>query len=166
MRTADGKRFRDLLRAMSRALSANGAELDGPVLDVYWIALSDWTLAEFEQACGHLMKTAKFMPRPAEFTELRKAARLSAGEAWALVLEAVRGYAELPADPAVQAAVRALGGVKAIGMLDSDQMPFVERRFAEHYESISDREEVREALPALTGGPRLESLYNTPRRLA
>jgi hypothetical protein len=165
MRPADGQKFRELLRAMSRVLPCqSGAELDNPMLDVYWLALRDWPLVDFEGACGHLLKTSKFMPRPCDFTELLKADDLTAGEAWALVLEAARGGYECPEDPVIQAAVRAIGGIRAIGMSTRENTPHLERRFCEHFEAISEREEVREALPSIAGPSRAR--VGGPRSLA
>jgi hypothetical protein len=156
MQTPDANRFRDLLRAMGRVF---GNEPDGVVLDAYWLALKDWDLEAFEQACGHLLKTSKFMPRPADFTELRKAGRKTAGEAWAEVLHYVRnGYSYVgerlngsaePEDAAMLAAVRAIGGYNAIAMSRTDQTPHLERRFCEHYDAISQAEDVRESVPLL-----------------
>lgn len=183
MQANDGNRFRDLLRGMGRMYSQ---DVDALTLDAYWLALGDWSLEDFEGACRQLMKTAKFMPRPADFTELRKAARPTAGEAWTEVLAYVRGGGigtGLPdhdfdgraiTDPLVIAAVRAIGGFEAIGRSTTDQTPFLERRFAEHYEAIGDREGIRQALPQIAGEPRArvsgprsllaisDSLYNRP----
>lgn len=152
MQTDDANRFRDLLRGMGRVF---GSEPDAVVLDAYWLALRDWSLKDFEGACGHLLKTAKFMPRPHDFTELRKADRLTAGEAWSEVLAIVRAGGNSHDDPVVTQAVRAIGGFNAIGMSHTDQTHFLEKRFNEHYESINDAEDVRAALPNIAGPSRL-----------
>lgn len=158
MQPADGRKFRELLRAMNRVLATQtGAELDQPMLDVYWLALRDWPLGEFEQACAHLVKTSQFMPKPADFTALRKAANLSAGEAWELVREAARQGDNTTGDERADAAARVLGGFRAIGMTNSDQMHFLERRFCEHYDEICSREDTREALPKIAGEPRFDT---------
>jgi uncharacterized protein YllA (UPF0747 family) len=171
MRTADGKRFRELLRAMNRVLACeSGAELDNPMLDVYWLALSDWSLEEFDQACTHLLKTATFMPKPAAFTALRKAAGNTAGEAWARALEHARnlpasgGYLQetRSGDALLDAAARTVGGFKAIANASERDLQFIAQRFDEHYAALLEREDVGEAMPLLD----VESLYNNPRRLA
>jgi hypothetical protein len=132
-----------------------GAKLAPESYAAWWNAMHErWSLEEFRAACARLRDTCEFMPNPYHFEQLRKAGRMTAGEAWAQVREAARGYAELPDDASILAAVRALGGIRAIGMTNTDQMQFLERRFAEHYESINDAEDVREALPNLTT-PRL-----------
>lgn len=86
MQQADFTRFRAVMTGMGELYQR---ELSGPLLDAYWLALRDWPLAEFEAAAAHLMATATFMPRPAEFNALRKAGRQTAGEAWLAVLENV-----------------------------------------------------------------------------
>lgn len=154
MQTDDANRFRDLLRGMGRVF---GNEPDAVILDAYWLALQSWELDEFEQACGHLLATSKFMPRPADFTELRKAARMTAGEAFARarVLAAgcwERDLASLTSgDARLDAAVRAVGGYRAIAVSTHENIGFLERRFFEHFESISEAEDIREALPQLAG---------------
>lgn len=139
-------------------------ELSPVLLDAYWISLRDWPLEAFEAAAGQLMKTAEFMPRPADFTALRKAGRATAGEAWAKVLEFARkGYirwdgggrptrdnsVESPDEQLIDRAVRAIGGYEAIAMSPTDKTHFLEKRFCEHYSDIQDAEEIREAVPQI-----------------
>lgn len=144
-----------------------GAKLTAEALTLYWNALAAWSIEDFSAAAAQLARTSEFMPNPYHFEMLRKAGRLTAGEAWAQVLDYVRnsGYnqwecglptlnAEYPqiTDQLVNAAVRAIGGYRAVAMSNTEQTQFLERRFAEHFESIRDAEDVREALPLLTGG--------------
>lgn len=131
------------------ALKPNGT-LTAEAYGAWWNAMQDWELDDFRAACAQLARTSEFMPNPYHFEQLRKAGRKTAGEAWALVREAARRDGDCPDDPHIRAAVRALGGIRTIGMTNTDQMPFLERRFAEHYDQIQDREEVRAALPNLT----------------
>ncbi len=127
-----------------------GAKLTPEALDVWWSSFRDWTIEEFRSAAALLAKSHEFFPNPYHFEQLRKAGRLTAGEAWAQVLEYVRGTAlRQPDDPRVLAAVRAIGGYHAIGMSKTDNTHFLERRFAEHYDAISDAHETREAVPLL-----------------
>lgn len=151
MRQADFQRFRAVMTGIAKVYER---EIDGALLDAYWLALRDWSLADFEAAAAHLMRTSKFMPRPADFHELREAGRQTAAEAWLQALRhaASSAYRNGPlGDPLIDRAVRAIGGYGAIAMCDEDKLHFIERRFAEHYESIQDAEEVRAALPQLTG---------------
>lgn len=147
MQQADFTRFRAVMTGMGELYQR---ELSGPLLDAYWLALRDWPLAEFEAAAAHLMATATFMPRPAEFNALRKAGRQTAGEAWLAVLENVRRSAYRYGDTvggAADRAVAALGGYHVVGHCDLDKLGFPERRFAEHYDALQDADDTRTALP-------------------
>lgn len=160
MQSADFPRFKTLMTGMGRMFNASP---DSTVLDVYWISLRDWTLADFEGAVGHLLQTAKFMPRPADFHDLRKAGNPTAGEAWTRARQAIRNanWSDIEAtgfscgDPLTNQAVHAIGGYRVIGMCESDKLHFLERRFAEHYEAMGDAQAVREAVPQIaTNRPR------------
>lgn len=175
MQQADFQRFKAVMNGMAKLYER---ELDAAVLDAYWLALRTWSLEDFETAAGQLMRTSKFMPRPADFEELRKAGRPTAGEAWARVLEFARkGYDRwdcgppsrnnLPMldDPLIQRAVAAIGGFDAIAMSRTDQTQFLEKRFCEHYESIQDADEIREAVPQIAFDDRPRLPPSGPRRL-
>lgn len=154
MLPSDSKRFVDLMRGMGRIFSN---ELDNLVLDVYWITLRSWTLAEFEAAVGHLMATAKFMPRPGDFAQLRKAGQLTADEAWRLALSRCKEW-RTPREPqdSVDHAVAAIGGYRGIALADIETaLPHVQRRFLEAYEKIAAASEVRSALPTIAPTPEL-----------
>src|SRR5688572_1392913 len=135
------------------ALKPN-AKLTPESYAAWWNAMQSWDLRDFRQACARLRDSMEFMPNPYHFEQLRKAGRLTAGEAWAAVREIARSGGAPHPDARVNAAVRALGGYRAIGMTNTDQMSWLERRFAEHYESISDAEDTREAVPLLAGPSR------------
>jgi hypothetical protein len=158
MQQTDFQSFKALMNGMAKLYER---ELDGPVLDAYWLALRNWELADFQAASGQLMRTSKFMPRPADFEELRRAARPTAGEAWALARASWRAGEGTSGDDLIDRVVQMLGGFGAIGHMQSDQMPFLERRFAEHYAALQEAEEIRAAVPQIAspttlriGGPR------------
>ncbi len=146
MQAADYPRFQAVMTGMAELYQR---ELSGPLLDAYWLALSSWGLSEFEAAAAELMKTCEFMPKPVAFNTLRKAGRATAGEAWAEVLECARRGLELPDDPLLRRAVHAIGGIRAVAMSDVDKTHFLEKRFCEHFESIQDAEDIREAVPQI-----------------
>lgn len=160
MQAEDFTRFRGVMTGMAEMFQR---ELTSVLLDAYWISLRDWSWDNFEAACGQLMRSSEFMPRPADFTKLRKAGRPTAGEAWIVALEFARhGFSywdsgmptlnadtKEPADELLNRAVRAIGGYKAIAMSPTDKTVFLERRFCEHYEAMQEADEVREALPQL-----------------
>ena len=149
MKADDFARFRAILAGLARVYER---ELDGPLLDAYWLALRDWPLDELESAAAYLLRSSKFMPRPADFEELRKAGGMTAGEAWQAALVHARGaYRSGPTVGPVERAVAALGGWQAIARASTDSLPFLERRFAYHFEQIEARELVRDALPAIAG---------------
>lgn len=163
MEQVDFPRFRAVMAGMAKVYER---EIDGPLLDAYWLALRDWSLADFEAAAGHLMATSEFMPRPAAFSALRKAARPSPVEAWDLARRSlqwtVNGYVEAPGiDPLVAKALRSIGGANALAMCDEDKLHFLERRFVQVYESLQDSNDTRQALPQIAGPaarPRLPGL--------
>lgn len=149
MTADDFSRFRSVLAGMSKLYER---ELDAPLLDAYWLALRDWPLAEFEQAAGHLMRSARFMPRPADFTDLRKAARMTSSEAFAVALQHGRGaWRAGPAVPEVERAVQGIGGWLLIAHATTDNLRFLERRFADAYAELEGRDEIRDALPQIAG---------------
>lgn len=151
MQQDDFRRFRSVMNGMAKLY---GGELDAPTLDAYWLALRGWALADFEAGAAQLMRTSKFMPRPADFEELRRAGLPTAGEAWAEARTCWRRGGSGTGDALTDRVVQMLGGYRAMGMMSSDQMPFLERRFAEHYESLRDAEEIRDAVPQITAqGP-------------
>lgn len=124
------------------------------MLDAYWIALADWKLEDFEAACRQLMKTAKFMPRPADFEDLRKAGRETPGEAWLEARRYIRWglhahTLDSACPPLIARVVHMIGGPNVIAMCDEDKLTFLERRFCEHFETLQDSEEVREAVPQI-----------------
>lgn len=150
MNTDDFPRFRSVLAGMAKLYER---ELDGPLLDAYWLALGDWSLGDFEQASRRLMATSRFMPRPADYHALRKqASAVTAGEAWAAALEHCRKglhHYGGKAAPEIERAVRAIGGWRVLGHTPEDELRHVERRFAQHFAEISEAADVREDLPAL-----------------
>lgn len=129
------------------ALLKPGAKLTESGYVAWWNALHrDWTLVDFQRACQRLQLECEFMPNPFHFEQLRQSQMLTAGEAWGLVRDAARSGGECPDHPRIRAAVRALGGMRAIGFTNTDQMQFLERRFAEHFQAIGDAQAAREVL--------------------
>lgn len=151
MQSTDFERFHVLMLGMGELY---GKEISGPLLDAYWVALRSWELPDFEAGCAHLMANATFMPRPAEFTALRKAGRETAGEVFAGIRQYLKytpnGYTLQPDTPRViESAIRAMGGPNAYAMCDEEKLPFLERRFCEHYEQISSHDETRNSVPQI-----------------
>lgn len=156
MQATDANKFRDIMRGMCKLFAQ---EPDAVLLDAYWLALRSWDFHEFEAAAAHLMGTSKFMPRPADFNELRKANRPTSSEAWLKARASCstaytpRGYVGgTSGDPLIDKAVQVLGGYGVIALCDLDKLQFLEKRFNEAYESMQDAQDVRVSLPHLGNG--------------
>lgn len=137
-----------------------GKQLSPAAIKLYWASMQHWNITDFRQAAETLLRSCAFMPTPKDFEDLRKAARPLAGEAWAKVLNFVR-HSFRPSgnhlvdprsefDTTTLRAVESIGGFRAIAMSDTSSTPFLEKRFAENYDSMQDVQDVREALPRLT----------------
>lgn len=145
----------DFLKVMNGMAAMRKAPLIPEVLDLWWACVADWNLEDFKAAAVQVLKTSTFMPTPKDFEDLRKAGRETAGEAWANAVSwaASGAYRDCEmGDPITDKAVRALGGYKAIAMCDEDKLHFLERRFAEHFESIQDATDTRAAVPQIAYG--------------
>jgi hypothetical protein len=129
-----------------------GGKITRESLDVWWLSLADWPLAEFRAAAAHLARSVEFMPSPFHFEQLRKAGRPTAGEAWARAVASARRGGGTD-DPLIERAIAAMGGWIVVRMSDEDKLHFLERRFSEHYESIQDADDTREAVPSLASMP-------------
>lgn len=142
----------EFVRVLNGLAAIKRCELTSEAIDVWWMAMAQWPIVEFKAAASHLVGACQFMPSPYDFAQLRKAAELTAAEAWTEVLEACahwRDSARLPNGRAARAA-RAVGGFKAIAMANTQtDMPHIQRRFLEAYAELSDVESVRDALPQI-----------------
>ena len=159
------ERFRDVMRGMGRVFKE---EVDAVILDAYWLALRSWSLADFEKAAAHLMANCQFMPRPNDFTKLKKAGKPTAGEAWAIALANCTCWrAGKTPGGLIDRAASAIGGYRSIAMADIETaLPHLERRFKTAYEELDEVEEVREALPNIADRPMLENRTHTNGELA
>lgn len=143
MLQTDFQRFRAVMTGMAKLYER---EIDAALLDAYWISLREWPLEEFERAAGELMRTSEFMPRPAAFHALRKAQRPCAAEAWGL-----------PAgiDPIADRALLIATQGRYIGHIALDELTWVQKRFMEVYDELTEVLETRLALGSPTGEPLL-----------
>jgi hypothetical protein len=144
-----------------------GKTLSSAAIELYWRAMQHWSLEDFKLAAEQLLRTSDWMPTPKEFEDLRKAGRPTAGEAWASVLRYVRndyspsglsivnGGDTKPKSELIDRAVAALGGYRAIALSSTENTQFLERRFCEHYATIEDATDVREAVPQIAQDRRL-----------
>jgi hypothetical protein len=130
-------------------------QLSLPAIELYWLAMQDWDLSDFKLAATRLLKTAEFMPTPKDFEDLRKAGRMTSGEAFAKAIGwarsgVYRNPAKTPEAILIDRVVHALGGWIAISNYDEEKLHFLEKSFIEHYETIQDATDTREALPQIT----------------
>jgi hypothetical protein len=121
-------------------------------IELWWGCLADWTIEDFKAAAIEVLKRTSFMPSPKDFEDLRRAVRTTAGEAWdqAVSHAASSAYRQGPlGDASIDLCVRGLGGYGAIARCEESALHYLERRFTEHYESISDSKDVRDSLPQI-----------------
>lgn len=154
MTPADKQAFAEIVVGFSEL---KGKTLSRPALALYWNTMQHWTLEDFRAAAEQLLRTCEFMPTPKDFEDLRKAGRPTPGEAW--ITARVNSRSAISCgnvtqgascgDPLIDRAVRAIGGYGAIAMCDTDKLHFLERRFAEHYESMQEVGDIREAVPQI-----------------
>lgn len=150
MQPSDFQRFNAVMTGMAEMYQR---ELSNFLLDAYWLAMRDWMLTDFEAAAAHLMSTLKWMPKPSDFTELRRAGEPTDAEAWTTALAACVNWRNTEALPTgrIARAAAAVGGFQAIAMANTERdLPFVQKRFLDAYNELSDVEPVREALPQIT----------------
>lgn len=131
-----------------------GKSLSAPALELYWNAMQAWSIEDFRAAANQLIRTCEWMPMPKHFEDLRKAGRETAGEVFGGLRQWLKygpyGYTLDPNTPRpIAAAIRAMGGADAYAMCEVEKLPFLEKRFCEHYDQITGAEEIREELPEI-----------------
>ena len=134
-----------------------GKTLSAPAFELYWLAMRrDWSLAEFQAAAVHLLKSGRVwsgaIPQPADFEALRQSGRPTAAEAWVRVLDHASSGAGRRGglgDELLDECVRVFGGYRAIADSDVKTIPFLERRFCEHYQAMREARDVREDIPQI-----------------
>ena len=171
MTPADRKAFVEIVVGFAELA---GKQLSPAALELYWRAMQHWPLAEFRDAAAVLVTRCAFMPTPKDFEDLRKAGRMTAAEAWECARRACGSaiqHGRLTSrgtcgDELIDKAVRGIGGYGVIAMCESDKLHFLERRFCEHYATLRDVTDVREALPALTNPDGARTAINAPAKAA
>jgi DNA-binding Lrp family transcriptional regulator len=146
----------DFAKVMAAMASHKGKTLSVMDHELWWGGMQDWTLADFQAAAIHLLKNAEFMPTMKSFEDLRKAGRMTAGEAWDIAVKhaSSSAYRGGPLNDAkVDQCVRIIGGYEAIAQCDVSKLQFLERRFCEHYETIEDATDTRAAVPQIAERP-------------
>lgn len=139
------------------ALAELKALKPGPALTkeqfhAWWNHLRErWDLGEFQAACSKLADELDFMPNPYHFEQLRRrASEELAGEAWARVLACVRSGSYrrgVTVGWRADRVVAMMGGYATLGMSNTADVHFREKRFAELWGDVGDTVEARKALP-------------------
>lgn len=140
-----------------------GKQLSGPALELYWNAMQHWELEDFQAGANQLLRSCEFMPMPKDFEDLRKAGRETAGEVFAGLRQWLKytpyGYQLKPETPRkIASAFAAMGGAQAYAMCDEEKLPYLEKRFCEHFEQISEVEDARVNVPQIAYGDELQHL--------
>jgi hypothetical protein len=133
----------EFLRVMNGLATVYSSPLTPEALDVWWSAFSSWTLEQFKAAASACVTHCTFMPRPSDFFGVKRAARLTAGEAW----EVAGNKSDALADRALHIATQG----RYFGHIPYDEHPWIQKRFLEIYEQLADVADMREAAPQLTG---------------
>jgi hypothetical protein len=140
MRPGDRVEF---VRVLNGLAAIKGKDLTPEALDLWWSAMSRWSIEDFKGAASHLVTACQFMPSPYDFEQLRRADELTAGEAWVAVITGQ----PLDPDSRTARAVRVVGGQQHCRMANIERdLPHIQRRFMDVYEELSDVETTREAL--------------------
>lgn len=141
MSPKDLERFRTALSGLAGTI---GFELSQIALTGYWIGLDDLTIEEVEIACALALKRAKFMPKPVELRELiagpSPADRAQiAWETFTAALSRYGSYLSLDfEDRCINAAVRSLGGLTQVAMLEGEAFTTWARKdFQRAYEAYA-----------------------------
>jgi len=138
MTDADKQSFAD-------GLTALGVATRQPVTDaqrqVYWMALRDLELADFQRATMACLQTCKFFPAPAELRAAAgKAPALLAVQAWTHVRAAMDKWdSDYSVDfgPLVNATVRNIGGWMWLCEQTLPQLAWAQKNFERVYQQLA-----------------------------
>lgn len=154
----DGSDRQEFAEVLAGLAAIKRVDLTKEVIEIFWRTMKDWSIDDFKDAAGYLLKNCQFMPTPYDFEQLRKAGERSAHEAWSLALshaERAWRYSVL-GDARIDRVVAMLGGYRVIALTNTDKLGFLERRFMDAYNDLLHTNCVREALPELTDRLRLQ----------
>lgn len=165
----DHERFVVLFEALCATFRVKVSEA---LLEGYWLGLEDIETRDFERAIARAIREKpEHMPRPAELRRLsgEQSAEERAVLAWATVRAAIGSVGTYRSisfvDPAINAAIRAMGGWTALGALAGDAFDtWAQKDFVRQYVAWVGllRDSNVEQARALPGRSELESPIGTP----
>ena len=149
----------EFVRVLNGLAAIKRVDLTEDAYELWWQSMKSWPIDGFKDAAGYLLKNCQFMPTPYDFEQLRKKNAPSAREAWATALAHAEGAWRkgVLGDVLTDQVVETLGGYRLIALTNSDKLGFLERRFMDAYNDLSDTGGVREALPNLSKRPQLQN---------
>lgn len=143
----DKDAFCELLEGIAGVFSTTKKiDVTVPMLQVYFMTLSEYSYQQVEQAIGKHLKDPKhgsFFPKPADIVRHIDSQQLTienrAKLAWIEILGEVRrvgSYGNLDInDKQAVAALKAICSWKELCMTDQDKMQWIEKRFVDTYET-------------------------------
>ena len=144
---SDKVNFETLLRGIAGVFSTTKSiNVDRPMLQVYFMSLSEYSYQQVEWAIGEHLKDpvdGKFFPKPANIIKHLEQSKSTVDEraklAWIEILGEVRrtgsyGNLEIEDKQAV-AALKAICSWKELCNTEQDKMQWIEKRFIDTYET-------------------------------
>lgn len=156
MLPADRPRFAQVFAALAEMYAK---PMSDAALSMWWKLLQPYDVADVERAAqAHMLDAEKgrFMPLPADFTRLIEG---GAGDRAAVAFEKVRTAIRSVGcyrsvvfdDPLIHVCIEHLGGWTRICDWSSEEVPFRQREFADHYRANAVRREVPPYTAVLMG---------------
>lgn len=138
-----------------------------PLLLGYWLGLRDLDLSTVQKAVALGIRDSKFMPPPAALREFAgdEPVGVRCVRAWDAVKRAIREHGAYQSisfdDPAVNAAIRSLGGWVKICSLDSEELDkWTRKDFEKVYSGFSQHGVAPESARYLDGLHEREARFN------
>lgn len=143
---------------------------------MYFAALSDLTIEQINIAANGWARTGKFFPVPADLRKLAvEQSQLTAGDAWDMVMKRLwkwgydpnfypRGELPPPFPSAVARAVRAVGGMREIGMTENG-LDIMRAHFFKCFRENQEQEEKQQLLGEPTREEAKQILSNLTKKI-
>jgi len=131
-------------------------------LNMRFDMLSGFSLEEVESAAKKILRHRKYtkMPPIAEFIEAMEGSKTGkALNAWGLIVKSLEQGQGPPTDAKMQEAIKRVGGWDWISRQTYEELHWLEKRFVEHYEAITETD-----APLLTDGEAAKVLDMVERR--